>query len=193
MELALTNEKEHNVDTVLFFDEANTSEAIFAIKEVLCDRSVNGMRISTDRLKVVAACNPYKRHTEDTIEKLEKAGLGYRVRSEDTPEKLGYIPLRQLVYRVQPLSPSLLPLVWDFGELNEKTQSLYIREIVKSTVETITTVKNLDVFTNVISASQKFLRERKDECRVASLRDIDRCMKIVLLVLQLERPAFPPD
>ncbi|XP_055559911.1 E3 ubiquitin-protein ligase rnf213-alpha-like isoform X6 [Falco cherrug] len=190
MELALTNEKEHNVDTVLFFDEANTSEAIFAIKEVLCDRSVNGMRISTDRLKVVAACNPYKRHTEDTIEKLEKAGLGYRVRSEDTPEKLGYIPLRQLVYRVQPLSPSLLPLVWDFGELNEKTQSLYIREIVKSTVETITTVKNLDVFTNVISASQKFLRERKDECRVASLRDIDRCMKIVLWFYNLRDLLF---
>ncbi|XP_026723294.1 E3 ubiquitin-protein ligase rnf213-alpha-like [Athene cunicularia] len=177
--LARTNEA-HDVDTVLFFDEANTSEAIFAIKEVLCDHSVNGMRISSHRLKVVAACNPYKKHTQETIEKLEKAGLGYRVRSEDTPEKLGYIPLRQLVYRVQPLPPSLLPLVWDFGELNEKTQSLYIREIVKATVETDIPAGNLDVFTAVISTSQKFLRERKDECRVASLRDIARCMKIVL-------------
>ncbi|XP_042653147.1 E3 ubiquitin-protein ligase rnf213-alpha-like [Tyto alba] len=180
IKLAQHNEKEHNVDTVLFFDEANTSEAIFAIKEVLCDHSVNGMQFSTDRLKVVAACNPYKRHTKDTIEKLEKAGLGYRVRSEDTPEKLGYIPLRQLVYRVQPLPPSLLPLVWDFGELNEKTQSLYIAEIVKSIVETKIPAGNLDVFTDVISASQKFLREKKNECRVTSLRDIDRCMKIVL-------------
>ncbi|XP_074786497.1 E3 ubiquitin-protein ligase rnf213-alpha-like [Athene noctua] len=177
--LARANEV-HGVDTVLFFDEANTSEAIFAIKEVLCDHSVNGRRISSDRLKVVAACNPYKKHTQETIEKLEKAGLGYRVRSEDTPEKLGYIPLRQLVYRVQPLPPSLLPLVWDFGELNEKTQSLYIREIVKATVETDIPAGNLDVFTAVISTSQKFLRERKNECRVASLRDIARCMKIVL-------------
>ncbi|XP_009867566.1 PREDICTED: E3 ubiquitin-protein ligase RNF213-like, partial [Apaloderma vittatum] len=190
VELAHANEKKHNVDTVLFFDEANTSEAIFAIKEVLCDHSVNGKRISTDRLKVVAACNPYKRHTKDTIEKLEKAGLGYRVRSEDTPEKLGYIPLRQLVYRVQPLPPSLLPLVWDFGELNEKTQSLYIREIVKSTVGTKIPMENLDVFTNVISASQKFLRERKDECRVASLRDIERCMKIVLWFYDLRDLLF---
>ncbi|XP_040977593.1 E3 ubiquitin-protein ligase rnf213-alpha-like [Aquila chrysaetos chrysaetos] len=190
VELARANEEEHNMDTVLFFDEANTSEAVFAIKEVLCDHSVNGRRISTDRLKVVAACNPYKRHTKETIEKLEKAGLGYRVRSEDTPEKLGYIPLRQLVYRVQPLPPSLLPLVWDFGELNEKTQSLYIREIVKSTVETKIPAGNLDVFTNVISASQKFLRERKDECRVASLRDIDRCMKIVLWFYDLRDLLF---
>ncbi|XP_026723315.1 E3 ubiquitin-protein ligase rnf213-alpha-like [Athene cunicularia] len=177
--LARANE-EHGVDTVLFFDEANTSEAIFAIKEVLCDHSINGARISSDRLKVVATCNPYKKHTQETIEKLEKAGLGYRVRSEDTPEKLGYIPLRQLVYRVQPLPPSLLPLVWDFGELNEKTQSLYIREMVKAALETEIPVGNLDVFTAVISTSQKFLRERKNECRVASLRDIARFMKIVL-------------
>ncbi|KAM6394866.1 E3 ubiquitin-protein ligase rnf213-alpha-like [Rhynochetos jubatus] len=190
VQLAHTNKQEHNVDTVLFFDEANTSEAIFAIKEVLCDHSVNGRRISTDYLKVVAACNPYKRHTKDTIEKLEKAGLGYRVRSEDTPEKLGYIPLRQLVYRVQPLPPSLLPLVWDFGELNEKTQSLYIREIVKSTVENEIPAGNLDIFTNVISVSQKFLRERKDECRVASLRDIGRCMRIVLWFYDLRDLLF---
>ncbi|XP_074663829.1 E3 ubiquitin-protein ligase rnf213-alpha-like isoform X2 [Strix aluco] len=187
--LARANE-EHDVDTVLFFDEANTSEAIFAIKEVLCDHSVNGVRISSNRLKVVAACNPYKRHTKETIEKLEKAGLGYRVRSEDTPEKLGYIPLRQLVYRVQPLPPSLLPLVWDFGELNEKTQSLYIREIVKSTMETEIPAGNLDMFTAVISTSQEFLRERKNECRVASLRDIARCMKIVLWFYNLRDLLF---
>nr|XP_013804530.1 PREDICTED: E3 ubiquitin-protein ligase RNF213-like [Apteryx mantelli mantelli] len=190
-ELARLNEEQHGMDTVLFFDEANTSEAIFAIKEVLCDHSVNGKKIPTRRLKVVAACNPYKRHTKETIEKLEKAGLGYQVRSEDTPEKLGYIPLRQLVYRVQPLPPSLLSLVWDFGELNEKTQSLYIREIIKSTVEDKIPVGNLDVFTNVIATSQKFLRERKDECRVASLRDIDRCMSIVVWFYNLRDLLFP--
>lgn len=190
IELAHANEKEHQIDTVIFFDEANTSEAIFAIKEVLCDHSVNGKQITTNRLKVVAACNPYKRHTKDTIEKLEKAGLGYRVQSEDTLEKLGYIPLRQLVYRVHPLPPSLLPLVWDFGELNEKTQMLYIREIVKSTVETKILMGNLDLFTSVISASQKFLRERNDECRIASLRDIDRCMRVVLWFYDLRDLLF---
>ncbi|KAM6211439.1 E3 ubiquitin-protein ligase rnf213-alpha-like [Sarcoramphus papa] len=191
IELARINEERHKVDTVLFFDEANTSEAIFAIKEVLCDRSVNGEKILTDHLKVVTACNPYKRHTKETIEKLEKAGLGYRVRSEDTLEKLGYIPLRQLVYRVKPLPPSLLPLVWDFGELNEKTQSLYIREIVKSTMKNKIAIGNLDVFTSVISASQKFLRRKKDECRVASLRDIERCMSIALWFYKLRDLLFP--
>ncbi|XP_026713188.1 E3 ubiquitin-protein ligase rnf213-alpha-like [Athene cunicularia] len=191
IELARINEEKYKVDTVLFFDEANTSEAIFAIKEVLYDRSVNGEKILTDSLKVVAACNPYKRHTKETVEKLEKAGLGYRVRSEDTLEKLGHIPLRQLVYRVKPLPPSLLPLVWDFGELNEKTQSLYIREIVKSTMKNKIPIGNLDIFTSVISASQNFLRKKKDECRVASLRDIERCMSIALWFYELRDLLFP--
>ncbi|XP_074426105.1 E3 ubiquitin-protein ligase rnf213-alpha-like isoform X2 [Larus michahellis] len=191
IELARINEERHKVDTVLFFDEANTSEAIFAIKEVLCDRSVNGEKILTDSLKVVTACNPYRRHTKETIKKLEKAGLGYRVQSEDTLEKLGYIPLRQLVYRVKPLPPSLLPLVWDFGELNEKTQSLYIREIVKSAMKGKIAIGNLDIFTSVISASQKFLRKRKDECRVASLRDIERCMNVMLWFYKLRDLLFP--
>ncbi|XP_009952271.1 PREDICTED: E3 ubiquitin-protein ligase RNF213-like [Leptosomus discolor] len=191
IELARINEERHKVYTVLFFDEANTSEAIFAIKEVLCDSSINGEKILTDSLKIVAACNPYKRHTKETIEKLEKAGLGYRVRSEDTLEKIGYVPLRQLVYRVKPLPPSLLPLVWDFGELNEKTQSLYIREIVKSAMKNKISMGNLDIFTSVISASQKFLRKKKDECKVASLRDIERCMSVVLWFYKLRDLLFP--
>ncbi|KAM4682179.1 E3 ubiquitin-protein ligase rnf213-alpha-like isoform 3-T3 [Amazona ochrocephala] len=191
IELARYNEEEHNMDTVLFFDEANTSEAIFAIKEVLCDRSVNGEKILTDRLKVVAACNPYRRHSKEILQKLEKAGLGYRVQSEDTLEKLGYIPLRQLMYRVKPLPPSLLPLVWDFGELNEKTQSLYIRDIVKSTMKNKINTENLDIFTSVISASQNFLRKKKDECRIASLRDIERCITIVLWFYKFRDLLFP--
>ncbi|KAK4830963.1 hypothetical protein QYF61_014422 [Mycteria americana] len=42
------------------------------------------------------------RHTKETVEKLEKAGLGYQVQSEDTLEKLDYIPLQQLVYWLKP-------------------------------------------------------------------------------------------
>lgn len=33
---------------------------------------------------------------------------------------LGQIPMRHLVYRVQPLPQSLLPLVWDFGTLQSQ-------------------------------------------------------------------------
>ena len=48
------------IETVLFFDEANTTEAIGLIKEIMCDRRMNGTRISKS-LKLIAACNPYRR------------------------------------------------------------------------------------------------------------------------------------
>ena len=92
------------IDTVLFFDEANTSSALGMIKEVMCDRRINGRVIARNtRLKFIAACNPYRRHTTEMISRLEEAGLGYHVRSTETEDKLGRIPLRQLVYRVHPL------------------------------------------------------------------------------------------
>ncbi|MEE4247824.1 MAG: hypothetical protein V2I33_20690 [Kangiellaceae bacterium] len=95
------------------------------------------------------------RHTDEMIERLERAGLGYRVRAEETGDTFGMAdynhtkhwlrnfntdclagatPLRQLVYRVHPLPLSLLPLVWDFGQLDLKTEKLYIGQMVHHSV-----------------------------------------------------------
>ncbi|KAI5615249.1 E3 ubiquitin-protein ligase rnf213-alpha [Silurus asotus] len=181
----------HKLDTVLFFDEANTTEAVNAIKEVMCDKSVNGEQINAPHLKIIAACNPYRKHSKEAIEQLERAGLGYRVRSENTEEKLGQIPMRQLVYRVQPLPPSLTPLVWDFGNLNEHTQELYITQMVKTFFhKEKLCVKHQDLFTKVISASQKHMAELTDECRMVSLRDIERCLKTVMWFYQQRQRLF---
>ena len=49
-----------NLDTVVFFDEANTTDAIGLIKEIMCDRRLHGNPVSQD-LKFIAACNPYRR------------------------------------------------------------------------------------------------------------------------------------
>ena len=58
--VAATNKK-IGLDTVLFFDEANTTDAIELIKEIMCDRRLNGEIIRED-IKFIAACNPYKRY-----------------------------------------------------------------------------------------------------------------------------------
>ena len=51
-----------HVDTVLFFDEANTTEAIGLVKEIMCDGTINGRPLNMmDGLKIVAACNPYRK------------------------------------------------------------------------------------------------------------------------------------
>ena len=47
------------VHTVLFFDEANTTDALGLIKEIMCDRRLNGKPIEED-IKFAAACNPYR-------------------------------------------------------------------------------------------------------------------------------------
>ncbi len=38
--------------------------------------------------------------------------------------------MRQLVYRVQALPQSMMPLVWDFGQLSPEVEKLYIKQIV---------------------------------------------------------------
>ena len=47
-------------DTVLFFDEANTTDSIGLIKEIMCDKRMRGKPIRED-IKFIAACNPYRK------------------------------------------------------------------------------------------------------------------------------------
>ncbi|XP_060251785.1 E3 ubiquitin-protein ligase RNF213 isoform X7 [Ovis aries] len=179
-ELACFNKAQYQLDTILFFDEANTTEAISCIKEVLCDHTVGGQPLAKNSgLHIIAACNPYRKHTQKMICRLESAGLGYRVSAEETTERLGSIPLRQLVYRVHALPPSLIPLVWDFGQLNDSAEKLYIHQIVQRLVKSIRMVQSeTHVITEVLSASQGFMRKRQNECSFVSLRDVERCVKV---------------
>ncbi|XP_038013112.1 E3 ubiquitin-protein ligase RNF213 isoform X2 [Motacilla alba alba] len=178
--LAISNKEQHGLDTVLFFDEANTTEAVSSIKEVLCDRTVQGEPLASGSgLRIIAACNPYRKHTDRMIQRLELAGLGYRVKADDTREKLGSIPLRQLVYRVHALPPSMIPLVWDFGQLNNCTEKMYIQQIVQRVAEQLPMAKDeVRTVTEVLFASQQYMRQRDDECSFVSLRDVERCMEV---------------
>ncbi len=52
------------IDTVLFFDEANTTESIGLIKEIMCDRTMGGKPLPSlhdHGLRLVAAVNPYRK------------------------------------------------------------------------------------------------------------------------------------
>ncbi|XP_062826871.1 E3 ubiquitin-protein ligase RNF213 isoform X2 [Anolis carolinensis] len=178
--LAVNNKQQYQFDTILFFDEANTTEAICSIKEILCDHTVQGEPLLPNSgLQVVAACNPYRRHTSKMIQRLESSGLGYRVKAEETKEKLGSIPLRQLVYRVHALPPSMLPLVWDFGQLNNFTEKLYIQQIVQRLTKSIKmSSTEVQIIADVLFVSQAYMRKRTDECSFISLRDVERCVEV---------------
>ncbi|EMP39294.1 hypothetical protein UY3_03467 [Chelonia mydas] len=179
-DIAVSNKRQHQFDTILFFDEANTTQAVGSIKEVLCDRTVEGQPlVSGSGLQIIAACNPYRKHAEKMIQRLESAGLGYRVKADKTKDKLGSIPLRQLVYRVHALPPSMIPLVWDFGQLNDITEKIYIQQIVQRLTESIQiSAAEIGVVTDVLFASQRYMRGRNDECSFVSLRDVERCVEV---------------
>uniref|UniRef100_A0A3Q3EUN5 RING-type E3 ubiquitin transferase n=1 Tax=Labrus bergylta TaxID=56723 RepID=A0A3Q3EUN5_9LABR len=184
--LAKENRRLHKLDTILFFDEANTTEAIFAIKEILCDHSMKGEPLKAGSgLKIIAACNPYRKHSPEMVERLERAGLGYRVKANETEDRLGKVPLRQLVYRVHPLPPSMATLVWDFGQLSDSTELSYIKQIVQKKVQDhCLPLVCKDIISNVLGASQKYMRSRKNECSFVSLRDVERSMKVLIWFYQ---------
>ncbi|XP_076616648.1 E3 ubiquitin-protein ligase rnf213-beta isoform X2 [Chaetodon auriga] len=190
--LAEKNRGVHNIDTILFFDEANTTEAIFAIKEILCDQSMKGKPLKAGSgLKIIAACNPYRKHSPEMVERLERAGLGYRVKADETEDRLGKVPLRQLVYRVHPLPPSMASLVWDFGQLSDSTELSYIKQIVQKKVhDHRLPVACKDIISNVLGASQKYMRSRKNECSFVSLRDVERSMKVIVWFYQHSEVLF---
>ncbi|XP_021363666.1 E3 ubiquitin-protein ligase rnf213-alpha-like isoform X2 [Mizuhopecten yessoensis] len=172
-----------HIQTVLFFDEANTTEAIGLIKEIMCDRTIGGNQLKLCRsLKIIAACNPYRKHSDELIKRLEQAGLGYHVDAEKTTDTLGRVPLRRLVYRVQPLPQSLLPLVWDFGQLDTRIEELYIRQMVLRYIraDKLPRIDNLEnVVSVILTASQEFMRKQKDECSFVSLRDVERVLEVM--------------
>ena len=181
IQVARENKDQFNVKlTVLFFDEANTTANIGVIKDLMVDRKNEGVSIpENSTLQFICAVNPYRVHTPEMIEKLESSGLGYHIHATDTEDRIGTVPLRQLVYRVHPLPVRLLDYVWDFGQPSEADEREYILQMVKNHPSTQHLKKEFcKVFVNVICKSQQFLRGCSFECSFVSLRDVERLLKI---------------
>jgi len=53
----------NNVETIVFFDEVNTTEALDLVKEIMVDRRLNGRPLGQEAegLRFIAACNPYRK------------------------------------------------------------------------------------------------------------------------------------
>ena len=87
------------------------------------------------------------------------------------------------MYRVIPLPRSLLPLVWDFGELSSETEYRYIVEIIHVHINTENYErlrKYCDAIAKALSNVQNYMRERRDECSFVSLRDVERTVRVML-------------
>ena len=182
---------------------------------------MDGQSLEKDTgLKIIAACNPYKKHSSTLIANFEKSGLGFYMDMNETQvlmaqsssnttkvftfhlfcfadyflkEKLGDIPMRHLVYRVQPLPASMLPIVWDFGQLSEEVEKMYITQIVHdkfSRNAVALSPEQLKLIVDLLTMSQIFMRHEKNECNFVSLRDIQRVIQVIQWFLLNGQPIF---
>jgi len=169
------------LNSILFLDECNTSEHMAFIKELVCDRYIDGKPLNNDLVHMIAVCNPYRKHSDVVIRKLAEAGLGYRA-SDQSTEKMGNIPLRHLVYRVQPLPPAMAEVAWDFGALEQESEKRYISSLVNSHLSVIPGIENQKAAQTAVSKllelAQNFMRNQPDECSFVSLRDIERALEL---------------
>lgn len=154
------------------------------LQDLVCERRIGNQLVIQSHLKlhIVAACNPYVRHAPQMIEKLEQAGLGFRHRSKI---QVGRIPLRHLVYRVNPLPMSLQQHVFDFGRLNSDIEAQYTQSIVQRHVPDAT---HATLLTRCLFLSQRYMRGREDECSFVSLRDIERAIRVFQFFENIGQP-----
>ena len=134
----------------VFLDEINTCDCMGFISELICQKSLIGVRIP-DNIIFIAACNPYK---------LRKGGLEVGLIKQRT--------VTRLVYTVHPLPDSLIDYVWDYGSLSEHEEKLYIGNILTGISGEI---RKLAI--DLVCRSQSFVRKCEDKYSV-SLRDVAR-------------------
>nr|XP_039248269.1 E3 ubiquitin-protein ligase rnf213-alpha-like isoform X1 [Styela clava] len=190
---AIPEDEDCDLGTVLFFDGANTTEAIYAIKEVVCDFSIEGESFRDSNLKIVAACNPYKQLSAVAIKNLEESGLGYCVRESKDTEKVGGVSMRTLVYRVVSLPPSMQPFVWDFGQLTDDVERIYVAQMISHFRERLKlNQQDRKLIQSMICVAQRQVRKSgKDECRYVSLRDVERSIKTFEWFYNNHKSIFP--
>ncbi|XP_028395861.1 uncharacterized protein LOC114519890 [Dendronephthya gigantea] len=145
----------------IFLDEINTCDHLGLISDIMCHHALLGRRLSNN-LVFLAACNPYTLRPEEQI---RTAGLQGKNITDDYSD---------LVYRVNPLPEAMIDYVWDYGSLGSEDEQDYIRRMVR-----VLPQDYKDLLVKLLSASQKFLRDAEKNRFCVSLRDVDRCIRLI--------------
>ena len=161
------------------------------ITEALCQRSIKG-RALPDSIKVLAALNPYRLRPKGHD---DGPGLVFSLGAESTPD-----PMAALVYRVQPIPPTLQDFIFDFGALSPAKEQTYIRSMVAQCFaelpKPVTPPKDVKhagkladrdtyseaeekLLTRVLQTCQEYIRQVEGDPSSASLRDVKRTLKLL--------------
>ena len=153
----------------LFLDEVNTCPHLGLVHELLCRRSVHG-RLVRNGLLILTALNP-RRKREAADEDDTTPGLVY------SAEQAVADDMADLVYRVHPVSQTLLNFVFDFGTLKPHVEQDYIESMV-SHADPGASAAEKTLMTSLILQAQTFIRTTEREASAASLRDVRRCLDL---------------
>ena len=162
--IAFIKEKERHANDIkeqmwICLDEINTCDHLGLINDIMCHHSLLGRPLSKN-LVFLATCNPYKLRSEDHI---KAAGLeGKNITDQYS----------KLVYRVYPLPEGMFDYVWDFGSLGPKDERAYIERMVGDLPEK-------DMVVDLLVASQTFIRKAEENSFCVSLRDVNRCIRLI--------------
>ena len=136
----------------LFFDEFNTSECMYLITKMVCNRTLLG-HILPSNLKLLAACNPYKIKS-----KAIDVGLVTQRKSSS-----------KLLHIVHPLPDTIIEHIWDYGIISNKDEKNYIRSMIDPL-----RFQNPKMVQDLLFFCHQFIRNIDNESSSVSLRDIER-------------------
>lgn len=155
--------KNFSRDVWLFLDEINTCDHLGLICDVLCHHHCKGKSLAPN-LKFLAACNPYRLRSDKSI---LTSGLQGKIKTDQ---------LSKLVYRVNPLPETMIDYVWDYGSLQKKDEKAYIERMVH---KVFPKEKMVHLFVELLTMSQQFVKKEEGSDCCVSLRDVERCRKLV--------------
>ena len=150
----------------VFFDEFNTTASIGLIKEIMCERTLQG-KLLPDNMIFLGACNPRRLKTRQSIFD-EDVGIRNNKVSQ-LNQNYG------LLYTVHPLPETMIEFVWDYGHLDANTERKYI-EVMFIELHLNEALKEMTL--NLVCTAQQQFRRFEDASSV-SLRDVVR-YKIIL-------------
>ena len=156
-----------NCDFWLFLDEINTCDHLGLLSDIICHHEMNGRPLLRNVI-FIAACNPYM--LRPTV-KSNTAGLELPLAVQHQ-RQLG--SAKNLLYRVHPLPETMMDYVWDYGSLEAKDEEEYIKCILSSK-----SACKSSIIKAVISA-HRFVKENGNTGMVTSLRDVARCLHVML-------------
>jgi hypothetical protein len=160
----------------VFLDEINTCGHMGLITEAICHRSINGQRLH-EGIQILAALNPYRVRPKSSEEDVD-AGLEYaKPQLKNAAE--GAIDMKNLVYKVHPIPPTLRDFIFDFGSLDDDTELLYIQSMITNQLSSFSNPDERSILADMVSRSQIYLREYEGDPSVVSLRDVQRCLDLL--------------